>query len=52
MIGDGLVSFGPDLAENKIYSKLKESSEFIQKDLISIYRGINDKHVFMQLGGY
>ena len=52
MLGDGLVTFGPNLTDNKIYSKLKQASTYISKDVISIYRGINDDYVHMQLGGY
>lgn len=49
---DGLISFGPNLADNKIYQLIKNSTEFVKNDIVSIYRGVNDKNVRMQLGGF
>lgn len=49
---DGLISFGPNLADNKIYQLIKNSTEFVKNDMVSIYRGVNDKNVRMQLGGF
>ena len=49
---DGRIEFGPNLLENKIYQKIKEKTEFISRDVISIYRGVNDKNTRVQLGGY
>ena len=40
------------MQNNKIYQLLKANNEFITKDIVSIYRGINDKNVRMQLGGF
>ena len=52
ILGDGLISFGPKLSENTIYQLLKSASEYVSEDVVSIYRGVNDKHVYLQLGGY
>lgn len=49
---DGLITFGPTLAENKIYAMIKNQSDIIKEDVVSIYRGINDKNARMQLGGF
>jgi hypothetical protein len=31
---------------------IKTGSDFVKNDIVSIYRGVNDKNVRMQLGGF
>lgn len=52
LLQDGLITFGPSLADNKIFKAIKEKTDYISKDVVSIYRGVNDKEVQLQLGGY
>lgn len=40
------------MANNKIYQLLKNGTDFIKNDIVSIYRGVNDKNIRMQLGGF
>ena len=40
------------MKENIIFSQIKSESDFLNKDVVSIYRGINDKNTRVQLGGY
>lgn len=47
-----MMNFGPDLNENKIFKLFKTQSDYIPHDIISIYRGSNDKNVRLQLGGF
>lgn len=49
---DGVISFGPNLTNNKIYQMIKNGSQYVKNDIVSIYRGVNDKNVRMQLGGF
>ena len=49
---DGIIAFGPDMTLSNIYKEIKKNSEYIEKDIISIYRGAGDKEVQMQLGGF
>lgn len=49
---DGLITFGPNMGNNRIYQMIKNGSEFVKNDIVSIYRGTNDKNIRMQLGGF
>lgn len=49
---DGIIKFGPNLADNKIFQLIRKNSEFAQKNIVSLYRGVNDKNVRVQLGGF
>jgi hypothetical protein len=31
---------------------MRQNSEFAKRNVVSIYRGLNDKNVRMQLGGF
>lgn len=47
-----MINFGPSLKDNKMFQLLKKQSQFIPYDIVSIYRGSNDKNVRLQLGGF
>ena len=40
------------MGNNRIYQMIKNGSEFVKNDIVSIYRGTNDKNIRMQLGGF
>jgi hypothetical protein len=49
---DGVIKFGPNLLDNKMFQLIKNQSEFVRRNVVSVYRGVNDRNVRLQLGGF
>lgn len=47
-----MMGLGPELPKNKIFQLMKTQSDFVSRDIVSIYRSANDKNVRMQIGGF
>jgi hypothetical protein len=46
------MTLGPNFERNKIYQEIKKNTEFIQNDVIALYRGSLPGSVRLQLGGF